>query len=73
MPKSNTIVVDADFKRVGGYDEVIQGWGKEDEDFYARLTLAGLQDSSFPGEVLQTIGQGDGGELSTRSQSSRAS
>lgn len=49
----------ADFKRVGGYDEVIQGWGKEDEDFYARLSLAGLRDSGFPGEVLETIGHAD--------------
>lgn len=48
-----------DFKRVGGYDEVIQGWGKEDEDFYARLSLAGLRDSSFPGEVLTTLGHPD--------------
>jgi glycosyltransferase involved in cell wall biosynthesis len=49
-----------DFKRVGGYDEVIQGWGKEDEDLYARLSLAGLRDASFPGSVLQTLSHADG-------------
>ena len=46
-----SICAAADFERIGGYDEVIQGWGKEDEDFYARLFLAGIRYASFPSET----------------------
>ena len=49
-----------DFERIGGYDEVIQGWGKEDEDFYARLFLAGVRYAGFPSEALQVINPAEG-------------
>lgn len=49
----------ADFERVGGYDEVLQGWGKDDDDYYARLVLAGVRHASFPGELLVPISHGD--------------
>jgi hypothetical protein len=49
-----------DFRRVGGYDEVLQGWGKEDDDFYARLVLDGASHASFPGELLAGISHDDG-------------
>lgn len=49
----------ADFERVGGYDEVLQGWGKDDDDYYARLVLAGVRHSTFPGELLQPISHDD--------------
>lgn len=54
-----SICTTADFERIGGYDEVIQGWGKEDEDFYARLFLAGLRYARFPGDVLRAITHAD--------------
>ncbi len=53
------ICATADFERIGGYDEVIQGWGMEDEDFYARLSLAGVRPAKFPGELLTGISHTD--------------
>lgn len=50
-----SICAKKDFDRVGGYDEVIQGWGKEDDDFYARLLLAGVRYGTFPGDMLHGI------------------
>ena len=50
-----SICAKTDFDRVGGYDEVIQGWGKEDDDFYARLLLAGVHYGTFPGDMLHGI------------------
>lgn len=49
----------ADFERVGGYDEVLQGWGKDDDDYYARLVLAGVRHAAFPGELLLPISHDD--------------
>jgi hypothetical protein len=48
-----------DFERVGGYDEVLQGWGKEDDDYYARLVLAGVRYATFPGELLRGMKHDD--------------
>jgi len=53
------VCASADFESVGGYDEVIQGWGKEDEDFYARLFLKGVRYAGFPGELLSEIKHSD--------------
>jgi glycosyltransferase involved in cell wall biosynthesis len=55
-----SICAATDFKRVGGYDEVIQGWGKEDDDFYARLLLAGVRYGAFPGDMLHGVRHADG-------------
>jgi glycosyltransferase involved in cell wall biosynthesis len=44
-----------DFTRVEGYDDVLQGWGAEDRDFYTRLELAGVQPRPFPGDLLRSI------------------
>ncbi len=38
-------------RRVGGYDEVIQGWGREDDDFYARLLPRGCPLCQLPRRV----------------------
>jgi glycosyltransferase involved in cell wall biosynthesis len=38
----------ADFERVEGYDEVIQGWGGEDDDLYARFHLDGMAMRTIP-------------------------
>jgi predicted glycosyltransferase involved in capsule biosynthesis len=48
-----------DFERVGGYDEVLQGWGKDDDDFYGRLVLAGVSYATFPGELISAISHDD--------------
>jgi hypothetical protein len=53
----------ADFERVGGYDEVLQGWGKEDDDFYARLVMTGVTYATFPGELLSGMKHDDGARV----------
>lgn len=49
-----------DFVRIGGYDEVIQGWGNEDQDFYARLLLSGVGYSTFPNDTIKANDHADG-------------
>jgi glycosyltransferase involved in cell wall biosynthesis len=43
------------FEVVGGYDEVIEGWGYEDEDFYQRLQFSGLFRNTFDGGLIAAI------------------
>lgn len=54
-----TVCATEDFLDMGGYDEVIQGWGKDDEDFYARLIMAGVRHAAFPGELVQAAPHSD--------------
>jgi glycosyltransferase involved in cell wall biosynthesis len=49
----------ADFDRAGGYDEVIQGWGCEDTDLYARMRLLGIKRREFPAHMLRQLLHGD--------------
>jgi hypothetical protein len=49
----------SDFDLIGGYDDVLQNWGKEDEDFYSRLVLAGVIYAAFPGELIGVITHDD--------------
>jgi glycosyltransferase involved in cell wall biosynthesis len=44
-----------DFRRIEGYDDVLQGWGAEDGDFYARLKLIGTRLRNFPGDLLTPL------------------
>jgi len=53
------ICAKADFDFIGGYDEVLQSWGKEDEDFYSWLVLAGVSYDVFPGELIDVISHDD--------------
>lgn len=43
------------FLKVGGYDTVYQGWGGEDDDFYALLDFVGIRAASVDGSVLSEI------------------
>ena len=45
------VVNQLDWKAVGGYDEIIRGWGMEDFDFYYALSFRGLRMSEFPGLI----------------------
>lgn len=47
------------FERIGGYDEIIQGWGSEDTDLYSRLQLAGCERRYFDVSVLSGIAHDD--------------
>lgn len=49
----------SDWERLGGYDEVMQGWGYEDRDMYARLKASGSERRFFPTRLLQAIDHGD--------------
>lgn len=48
-----------DFASVGGYDEVIAGWGGEDVDLYGRLVLRGVRRAVFPVDWLDEIPHSD--------------
>lgn len=48
-----------DLAAAGGYDEVIRGWGHEDEDFYLRLELLGLERHHYSPALLEAIPHDD--------------
>ncbi len=48
-----------DFERIGGYDEVYQGWGDADLDFYAALETVGIKVDRFPSALLQHVPHDD--------------
>lgn len=54
----------AAFALLRGYDEVMQGWGAEDRDFYHRLQRAGLRPVELPMHLLDAIKHGS--DLRTR-------
>lgn len=57
---AGTVVLQrACFERLGGYDEMIRGWGGEDSDLYQRLRFAGLKPASYPARFVESIGHGD--------------
>jgi glycosyltransferase involved in cell wall biosynthesis len=47
------------FEAIGGYDDVIAGWGGEDLDFYWRLKKAGYDAKLFPRDIVHDIIQHD--------------
>lgn len=48
-----------DFVRLGGYDEVFEGWGSEDRDLAARLTRLGRTRAGLPSQGITVITHGD--------------
>lgn len=48
-----------DFWRVGGYDEIYEGWGASPEDLYLRLVAAGCSEKQFPGSLISSIPHSD--------------
>ena len=57
-------VTRADYERVGGYDEAIQGWGSEDEDIVEQLEAIGRERRSYDARWVSAISHDD--ELRTR-------
>src|SRR5204863_1460168 len=49
----------SDFLHLGGFDEILQNWGGEDEDLYSRFLWRGLQQKEFPQELVQAIEHDD--------------
>lgn len=47
------------FTKVGGYDEVYEGWGGEDDDIYEALTLSGARPANFDGALITEIEHDD--------------
>jgi len=47
------------YLKVGGYDPVYQGWGGEDDDFYALLEFAGCKPGGMDGRKLSEIPHSD--------------
>lgn len=50
----------SDFERIGGYDEVLAGWGSEDNDIFHRLESGGCRSAPFPGSLISSLQHGDG-------------
>lgn len=48
-----------DFDAVGGYDEAFSGWGGEDDDLLARLSMHGLVSAGFPASLIGEIPHDD--------------
>lgn len=44
-----------DFRKVGGYDEIYQGYGASPEDLYLRLEHAGSAERAFPAALISSI------------------
>jgi glycosyltransferase involved in cell wall biosynthesis len=43
------------FEAIGGYDDVMAGWGGEDLDFYWRLKKAGYDAKTFPLHIVNDV------------------
>jgi len=45
----------ADFTAIGGYDDVIEGYGTEDRDLYLRLLAHGRRSERLPGDIVRAL------------------
>lgn len=48
-----------DYRRVGGYDDVLEGWGANDLEFFSRLRELDLKEEQFPTEWVEPIPHSD--------------
>lgn len=54
------IVWKSDFEEAKGYNEVVEGWGSEDVDFYARLEKLGVRKTHFKLSLIRNMPHSDG-------------
>ncbi len=55
-----TVVVHSkDYKKAGGYDEILSGWGAEDLDFYTRLRQMNVRPAFWNGTYAENISHSD--------------
>jgi glycosyltransferase involved in cell wall biosynthesis len=48
-----------DFDRLGGYDEVMEGWSEEDRDLYDCLQVLGVRQEVFPSSLVTHLPHDD--------------
>jgi glycosyltransferase involved in cell wall biosynthesis len=53
------VVAREDFERIGGYDEVFEGWGDEDNDIVSRLQFAGIRREDLPSALFECMEHDD--------------
>jgi hypothetical protein len=53
------ILHSADYARAGGYDDLIEGWGSEDFDFYGRCRQCNIRPASWGATLAQPIQHSD--------------
>ncbi len=49
------IIPYANWAALGGYDDVIRGWGAEDKEFYERLVRQGLVQAEYPSHYVSAL------------------
>lgn len=49
------LVAKGDFATIDGYDEILSGWGGEDDDLTWRLRRSGRRMARFPGSILHPL------------------
>lgn len=53
------IVARSAYERVGGYDELMTGWGGDDGDLYLRLQASGCRKEILPDGIISAIAHSD--------------
>jgi hypothetical protein len=64
------LVAKTNFERVNGYNELMSGWGYEDDDLYRRLKELGLRETTFPYLSLEHISHSDSLRTQFRNENS---
>lgn len=67
---SGSCVVEADaYQKVNGYDELYQGWGCDDIDFYLRLRQAGVRPGGWDDSLAESIKHTDADRVRFQAES----
>ncbi|MDP1611091.1 MAG: glycosyltransferase family A protein [Sulfuritalea sp.] len=51
----NVVCEKSAFALIAGYDEVMRGWGAEDDDLYLRLAHAGCRPATYSGDLVASV------------------
>ncbi len=61
----------ADFDNIGGFDDVYQGWGVEDDDLYQSLRISGVKKVELDGNLVTVMTHDDSDRTRFRSYRDR--